>query len=108
MSKISNPRHPHKCRIYRKVGATNFSKGEEAILYEGVCRKEGSTNLRTFKTNNVLKSDYLLSLPGTVEGILSGDLIDVTDRQGEFKGCMVTDAYAGNLGTTVYFNHPKN
>lgn len=104
---VSNPRHPHYCRIYRHIGATNFSKGEEVTLYEGICRKEGSTNLRTFKTNNVLKSDYLLSLPGIVEGIHSGDMIDVTDRQGEIKGCMVTDAYAGNLGTNVYFNHPK-
>lgn len=108
MSKISNPRHSHKCRIYRRLGATNFSKGEEKVLYEGICRKEGSTTLRTFKTNNVLKSDYMLSLPGIVEGILSGDLIDVVDRQGEYKGCMVTDSYAGNLGTTVYFNQPKN
>lgn len=104
---VSNPRHPHTCRIYRREGATNFSKGEVKVLYEGACRKEGSTNLRTFKTNNVLKSDYLLSLPGIIEGIHSGDLIDVTDRQGEIKGCMVTDAYAGNLGTNVYFNHPK-
>lgn len=105
---VNNPRHPHVCRIYRKEGATNFSKGTEVVLYEGACRKEGSTNLRTFKTNNVLKCDYALSLPGIIEGIMSGDLIDVTDRQGEYKGCMVTDAYAGNLGTTVYFNHPKN
>jgi hypothetical protein len=36
------------------------------------------------KTDNVIKSDYLLSLPGIVEGILAGDLIDVTDRQGTF------------------------
>lgn len=105
---IENPRHPHTCRIYRLEGATNFSKGTEKVLYEGVCRKEGSTNLRTFKTNNVVKSDYGLSLPGTIKGIRSGDMVDVIDRQGEYKGCLVTDAYAGNLGTTVYFNVAKN
>lgn len=55
----------------------------------------------------MIKSDYLLSLPGIVEGILAGDLIDVTDRQGTFTQCMVTDSYAGNLGTTVYFNLAK-
>ena len=64
---------------------------------QGICRKEGSTNLRTFKTDNVIKSNYLLSLPEIVEGILAGDLIDVTDRQATFTQCMVTDSYAGNL-----------
>lgn len=105
---ISNPRHPHHCRIYRRIGETNFSKGKEVELYNGICRKEGSTNLRTFKTNNVLKADYLVSIPGTVEGIRSGDLIDITDRQGEIRGCMIVDSYAGNLGTNVYLNLPKN
>ena len=112
--KVNNPRHPHKCTVYRIIGEDSFSDGKKMILYEGICRKEGSTNLRTFrwpptfKTNNVIKSDYLLSLPGIVEGILAGDLIDVTDRQGTFTQCMVTDSYAGNLGTTVYFNLAKN
>ena len=106
--KVNNPRHPHKCTVYRIIGEDSFSDGEKVILYEGICRKEGSTKLRTFKTANVIKSDYLLSLPGIVEGILAGDLIDVTDRQGTFTQCMVTDSYAGNLGTTVYFNLAKN
>ena len=100
--KENNQRHPHKCTVYRIIGEDSFSDGEKVILYEG------STNLRTFKTDNVIKSDYLLSLPGIVEGILAGDLIDVTDRQGTFTQCMVTDSYAGNLGTTVYFNLAKN
>ena len=78
--KVNNPRHPHKCTVYRIIGEDSFSDGEKVILYEGICRKEGSTNLRTFKTDNVIKSDYLLSLPGIVEGILAGDLIDVTDK----------------------------
>ena len=92
--KVNNPRHPHKCTVYRIIGEDSFSDGEKVILYEGICRKEGSTNLRTFKTDNVIKSDYLLSLPGIVEGT--------------FTQCMVTDSYAGNLGTTVYFNLAKN
>ena len=108
MANISNPRHPHTCTVYREVGATSFSDGEKVVLYEGICRKEGSTSLRTFKTDNVIKSDYMLSLPGIIEGIKAGDLIDVTDRQGTFTQCIVTDSYAGNLGTTVYFNLPKN
>ncbi len=105
---VSNPRFPHTCRIYRLSDVDNFSEGEETVLYEGVCRKQTNTSLRTFKTSGVLKSDYSLSVPGTVKGILSGDMLDVTDMQGEFKSCMITDCYAGNLGTTVYFNMAKN
>lgn len=108
MAKVNNIRHPHVCKVYRMTEATNFSKGKMEVLYEGPCRKEGSTNLRTFKANNVLKSDYLVSIPGVVGGILPGDYIDVTDRQGTFTKCLITDSYAGNLGTNVYFNHPKN
>lgn len=106
--KVSNPRYPHKCTVYRITGEDSFSDGEKVVLCEGKCRKERNTNLRTFKMNNVIKSDYRLSLPGTVEGILAGDLIDVTDRQGTFTQCVVADSYAGNLGTTVYFNLAKN
>lgn len=105
---ISNPRFPHRCRIYRMEGATSFESGEAKVLYEGECRKQTNTSLRTFRTSGVIKGDYSLSLPGTVGGILPGDLIDVTDRQGGWKGCMVSDAYAGNLGTTVYFNMGHN
>lgn len=103
-----NPRHPHTCKIYRMTGETSFHDGEEKILYEGKCRKYGNSSIRTFQTKNVVKGDYALSVPGIIEGILSGDLIDVTDRQGSFFRCIVTDCYATNLGTTVYFNLPKN
>lgn len=106
--KVSNPRFPHTCTIYRMIDETSFDEGEKQILYEGVCRKYSGTSLRTFKTENVIKSDYALSLPGIIEGIMAGDLIDVTDRQGTFIQCVVSDSYAGNLGTTVYFNLAKN
>ncbi len=106
---MSNPRYPHTCKVYRLTDESPFGDtGTETVLYEGECRKEGNTSLRTFKTDGVVKGDYRMSIPGTVGGILSGDLVDVTDRQGTFRGCMVTDSYAGNLGTTIYFNLPKN
>lgn len=89
-------------------GETSFKDGIEAVLYEGVCRKYGNSSLRTFKTDDVVKGDFALSVPGTVEGILAGDLIDVTDKSGTWERCMVTECYAGNLGTTVYFNLSKN
>lgn len=89
-------------------GETSFSKGEKVVLYEGECRKYGNTSLRSFKSDNVIKADYALSIPGIHEGIKSGYLIDVTDRVGTFIECMIADCYPGNLGTTVYFNIAKN
>ncbi len=108
MSSVSNPRFPHTCKVYRLAEIDNFSDGEEIVLYEGKCRKNVNTSLRTFKTDGVIKSDYSLSIPGTVKGIRAGDLVDVTDMQGDFKACLVSDCYAGNLGTTVYFNVTQN
>lgn len=106
--KPNNHQYPHTCTIYRMENETSFSDGEKALLYEGKCRKYSSTSLRTFKTDNVLKGDYALSIPGTIMGIKAGDMIDVTDTCGTFIGCMVADCYAGNLGTTVCFNLAKN
>lgn len=103
-----NPRFPHRCTIYRMRGESSFSKGEREVLYEGECRKYGNSSLRTFKLENVVKADYALSVPGVLEGVRAGYLIDVTDRSGSSLRCMVADVYAGNLGTTVYFNLSKN
>lgn len=105
---IHNPRFPHRCKIYRMIGETSFSDGTEEVLYEGECRKYSNTSLRTSHTENVIKSDYAISLPGIIEGIKTGYLIDVTDRVGDFNECVVSDCYPGNLGTTVYFNLVKN
>lgn len=106
--KPDNPRFPHRCVIYRMEGESSFSEGERVVLYEGVCRKYSNTVLRTFKAENVVKTDYALSVPGILEGVKDGYLMDVTDRTGTFRGCMVADCYPGNLGTTVYFNLAKN
>lgn len=106
---VTNPRFPHTCRIYRIEGETSFSDSEEeTILYEGECRKEGNTSVRTFKDNEVYKADYRMNIPDTVEGILAGDYVDVTDRSGTFEKCIIAYVYAGNLGTTVLFNIANN
>ena len=47
-------------------------------------------------------------IPVVPEGIKAGMFIDVEDKQGLFEGLVISDAYAGNLGTTVYCDHPKN
>lgn len=123
------PRFPHRCVIYSMDGDTPFEDGEKTVLWEGICRKESNSSIRTFKgTESVLKSDYRVQLgchvgdaeaaPDTctfsdevgaiVEGIVAGMYIDVEDRQGLFEGLTISDAYAGDLGTTVYCDHPKN
>ena len=131
MGKLGNvfPRFPHHCSIYKMSDSTPFSDGEKVILWEGACRKESNTSVRTFKgTDSVLKSDYRVQLGckvgdedaapdapafsnevgAIVEGIKAGMFIDVEDKQGTFEGLVISDAYAGNLGTTVYCDHPKN
>lgn len=123
------PRFPHRCTIYTMSGVTDFSEGEKVVIFEGICRKESNTSVRTFKgTDSVIKADYRVQLGckagdptaahdiskfsdevgAVVEGIKAGMLMDVEDRSGLFVGLTISDAYAGNLGTTVYCDNPKN
>lgn len=110
---IKNPRFPHKCIIYREEAESSFdSEPTRTYLYGtdgawGECRKESSTSLRHFETNHVQRADYRLGIPHKVVGILAGDLVDVTDLQGTFERCVISEARAGNLGTSVYFNLAK-
>lgn len=115
------------------TGVSPFSDGLKQILWSGRCRKESNTSVRTFRgTDSVLRSDYRVNLgalvggnlsgdsdaaydgkPGeecgaVVEGIKAGMFIDIEDRQGLFEGLTISDAYAGELGTTVYCDNPKN
>lgn len=126
-------RFPHRCVIYFVKDPTPFSEGGKVILWEGRCRKESNTSIRTFKgSDSVIKSDYRVQLgalvggelPGdadaaydgkqgeecgaVVEGIKAGMFIDVEDKQGLFEAMTISDAYAGELGTSVYFDNPKN
>ncbi len=105
---VSNPRYPHTCTIYRITGATQFSEGEKVILYEGECRKESNTSIRNFYSDNVPKTDYRVSIPGFVEGILPGDIIDVKDRVNLWIDILITDVNISNFGTEVFFNISKN
>ena len=102
--KVNNPRFPHTCKVYRISGETSFDDGAETVLYEGEC----SSSLRTFTESNVIKSDYAIYIPGLVRGIVAGDLVDVTDYGGTFEAKVITDCYATEMGTTLYFNMAKN
>lgn len=101
---MDNPRFPHQCVVYRLSGVTSFNpKGEKKVLYEGVCRKSSSTNIRSFNTGSnttgkVDIADYRVSMPGIVKGIQKGDLIDVTDLIGTEKGMRIVNFDATQLG----------
>lgn len=126
-------RFPHLCSIYTMIAPTPFSEGGKSVVWEGRCRKESNTSIRTFKgAESVIKSDYRVQLGALVGGELSGDanaaydgkqgqecgavvggiqagmFIDVTDKNGTFEAMTISDAYAGELGTSVYFDNPKN
>lgn len=126
-------RFPHRCEIYSVSDVTPFSEGSRVVLWSGRCRKESNTSVRTFKgADSVIKADYRVQLGALVGGDLLGDydaaydgrrgeecgavvrgvvaglLMDVEDRQGKFVGLTISDAYAGELGTTVYCDNPKN
>lgn len=84
-TKVTNPHFPHQCIIYRYKGVTSFNpKGTIEEIYNGVCRKESSDNIRTFDagsstTGKVDMADIRVSFPGIIKGIQKGDFIDVTD-----------------------------
>lgn len=113
---MSNPRFPHQCVIYRKERATSFGGGTIKELYKGPCRKSSSTNTRTFNTGSnttgkVDIADYRVSMPGIIQEIQKGDLIDVTDLIGTEKGLRIVNFEATQLmggGTAVLCNTSSN
>lgn len=102
-------RFPHYVRLYKVVEETSFSDGDEVVLYEGKCLVYGSDQMRTFKSDNVIKSDKAIDIPQIVKGAGGGGVMaDIEDYNGSRKGMVVTSAYAGRYGkyegTTVYLN----
>ena len=110
MGRLGNnfKRFPHTCEIYTMVGVTDFSDGRKQTIWQGVCRKERMSD--STGRDSVIVADYRIQL-GTIEngkeigaivpGIKSGMIIDVTDMQGSFS-LTVKDAYAGQIGTSVF------
>ena len=110
MGRLGNnfKRFPHTCEIYTMTDPTPFSDGEKVVVWSGVCRKERMSD--GTGRDSVITADYRIQL-GTIEngkeigaivpGIKAGMNIDVTDMQGSFS-LTVKDAYAGQLGTSVF------
>lgn len=112
-------RFPHTCEIYYNEGSDSFDGGTRVVVWKGICRKESNTSLRTFRGKDyVFKSDFRIELGAVdsngeelgavVPGLKKGMLVDVTDLQDELVGLVISDAYAGNLGTTVYCDTTSN
>lgn len=105
---IDNPRFPHTCKVYRITGESPFSDGKVKIMYEGLCNKYGVMNMIAREKKGALNSNYAVDIPKLVKGVKAGDLIDVEDYSCNVNGCVVSDCYATSMGTTIYFNMPKN
>lgn len=95
MGRVYNPRHPHRCVVYRMAGETEFSDGEREVLYSGPCRKYTTRNSRTSASTQ--SSQYTLSVPAPVKA-LAGDRVEVDDGIGHFEG-VVTEVSSSNIGT---------
>lgn len=98
------PRFPHRCVVYTMQEPTGFETEQEIaalkkVVWEGRCRKESNTSIRTFKgTENVLKGDYRVQLGALVGGSLLGDNYAAPDgRNGEECGAVVSGLHAGLL-----------
>ena len=83
-TKITNPRFPHRCRVYRRVGVTPLNPQGTA-------------------TGKVDIADYRISIPGIIPGICKGDLVDVTDLITTEKEMRIV-----NFESTTLIPNPSN
>ena len=99
---INFPRFPQRCIIY-VMQEPNGTETEEELanlkkkVWEGRCRKESNTSIRTFKGQEyVVKGDYRVQLGSLVGGSLEGDANAAPDgRKGEECGAIVLNVRAG-------------
>ena len=113
MAVINNPRHPHRCKVYRMADEDEFSAGAGVLLYEGICRKYTTRSGRT--STVTASSQYTLSIPAIVQA-LAGDYVEVDDEIGHFEG-IVSEVNCNNIGaesngysggTDIYWNTYKH
>lgn len=109
---MSNPRYPHHCKIYRVAECDSFSDGETITIYDGICRKQSTTNIRSFKTGQsnigqVTYGDFRVSIPCKLANLKTGDIIDVTDELGVDSGMEVMSPAITNISegcTRLFYN----
>ena len=137
MAQTMNPRFPHFCVVRRISGTDPFvpdnpfdpenlddegfpiKKESEKVIYAGPCRRESSTNIRTFSTGStsvgqVVYGDFRVSMPGKIR-LQRGDSIDVDYSLGQDKGMTVLHPNYSPLktpstpdgSTECYYNLPQ-
>lgn len=118
---IVNPEFPHTCVIRRVLSVSSFSnENEEELIYEGVCRRESSANIRTFRqgtssVGQVVNVDYRVSIPGAFP-LLKGDIADIDYGIGKDRNVIVTQPNPSALKTPrypkgrteFYYSNPQN
>ncbi|MBQ0113669.1 MAG: hypothetical protein KBT03_11105 [Bacteroidales bacterium] len=116
---VNKKAYPHWCRIYhvesdgasKSVQFSTPSERIEKVIYEGKCHKYGSSQMRKFTNQNVVKADFAVDIPHVVHGIHPGYLIDVEDGISSYTGVEIVVPFPddiSNLGTTVFFNVTMN
>lgn len=110
MEKVSNPRWPHTCRIWRVKAEDVFSGETETVeVYSGECRSY--TRNQTSHTGEVITSTRVLSIPRkTGEWKIvpeTGDLVEVAAGNLREEGT-VLDFMPNNFGTDITWRHGRN
>ena len=100
---LGNPAFPHTCIVRRMKEVTPFSDGVSKTIYEGPCRRETSSNIRTFKqgtssVGQIVNVDYRVSIPGRWP-IRKGDIVSVDFGIGENENGIVTQPNTSGLKT---------
>lgn len=112
----TNPRFPHMITITRNIRISEGDKidtpwdvpNEESSLvsiYKGEGRSYPN-NRGSFK-DNIVVSNYSISIPYTNIAPMRGDVVEVVERTTTITG-IVEDFYLGSLGLTVYWNKDSN
>lgn len=107
-SRVLNPRFDHWCRIYRYIGGTEMTKPDEVeVLYEGKCMIYEANNLRAYREGIAYKEDMGCDIPGLIDNVRVGDLIDY-DRYGiKGQGLKINTPVPSKMGSTFRFNQSK-
>lgn len=101
-----NPEFPHSCVIRRILQSDPFIEEESEVIYEGMCRRESSANIRTFRqgtttVGQVYYGDFRICIPG-IWDIRKADIADVDFIIGQDNNGIVTHPNPSGLKTKKY------
>lgn len=112
ITKVSNPRFPHCCRITRQQESDPLEDAvHDVVIYSGECRSYARDSVSA--NGEVNTSQRMLSLPlkqnewecGKIP--LEGDKVEVCKGSHKEYG-LVVDKRPTNLGTTILWKYVRN